>query len=167
MWGHDGWNVEGTLPGRRHWPLPGDKVDTASGPVLSDSRGDVPGDLASEGAQLWGMTGTVSDVCWPGAHISTSTQYSSNVSLSPLTRGDLRPPGPGLSPVLPRARSSHQGQWVSGGHSRGQTTSAAHTGLVRSWRRRLTDRGCSADHWELLGPGPGDIVASPRWEIHR
>ena len=36
----------------RHWSLPGDKVDTASGPVLSDSRGDVPGDLASEGAQL-------------------------------------------------------------------------------------------------------------------
>ena len=44
--------LKGFSPGRRHWPLPGDKVDTASGPVLSDSRGDVPGDLASEGAQL-------------------------------------------------------------------------------------------------------------------
>ena len=30
----------------------GDKVDTASGSLLSDSRGESPGDLIIEGAQL-------------------------------------------------------------------------------------------------------------------
>ena len=48
--------MDGMLQGpsllQRHWTLPKAQVDKASGSLLSDSRGEIPGDLIIEGAQL-------------------------------------------------------------------------------------------------------------------